>query len=161
MVHKHQRVSMERITKKWTPSLVEAYGPGASKAREAELMVIEAFAGWGYQVLDCESDFQSQKHGIDLTIKHPDWRRAYSIDVKSNMNKYGTFWVETSPEGWLRHPSKTSDRICHVCVDTGWVAWYGRDQMVEWLRKNGHLKVGLFEITTRHKIDFINKRKIG
>ncbi len=153
----------QRITKKWTPTLAEAFGETEmiTRARQAETMVAEAFAGWGYEVVDCESDFQSQKHGIDLTIKHPSWRKAYSIDVKSNMNKYGTFWVETTPHGWLRSPEKTSDRICHVCVETGWIAWYGRDQMIKWLRKNGHLSEGLFEITTRHKIDFINKRKIN
>jgi hypothetical protein len=83
---------------------------------------MEAFAGWGYEVIDRESDFQSQRHGIDLEIKKPGWKNFYSIDVKSNMNKYGTFFVETKPDGWLRATNKTSDRICHVCVETGWIA---------------------------------------
>jgi len=46
---------MQRLTKKWTPTLVEAYGDGVQKARQAELLVMEAFAGWGYEVIDRET----------------------------------------------------------------------------------------------------------
>ncbi|NDC22707.1 MAG: hypothetical protein EBZ49_01070 [Proteobacteria bacterium] len=151
---------MQRLTKQWTPTLVEAFGEGVLKARQAEQMVAEAFRKWGYEVFNRESDLQCQKRGIDIEIRKPDWKYFYSIDVKANMDSYGSFYIETLDSGWLFSKSKTSDRICHVCVDSGWIAWYGRSDMIRWLRENNLNNKGLYHMTPRTKLDFITKRKI-
>lgn len=156
-------MSTIRLTKEWTPTLVGAFGEtnNVTKGRQAELLVLDTFDKWGYQVIDHEKHRYNQNRGIDIEIKHPSWKNFYSLDVKGNMNKYGSFIVETSPDGWLRSPKKVSDRICHVCNETKWIAWYSRQDMIKWLRDNSYLRVGLLEITTRHKLDFITKRKVG
>lgn len=156
-------MTAQRLTKEWTPTLMEAFGnkPSIVRAREAELLVLDTFEGWGYDVIDHESNKHNQVRGIDIEIKHPTWKNFYSMDVKANMNKYGSFYVETTPDGWLRSPKKVSDRICHVCNETKWIAWYSRQDMIKWLRDNGYLRTKLLEITTRHKLPFIAKRKVG
>lgn len=152
-----------RLTKEWTPTLIKAFGnkPSIVRAREAELLVINANIGWGYDVIDREESKYHQVRGIDIEIKAPTWRNYYSVDVKANMDKYGNFYVETTPDGWLRSPKKISDRICHVCLETKWIAWYSRQDMIKWLRDNSYLRAGLLEITARHKLPFITKRKVN
>jgi len=147
----------------WRLTKVETFSETKkmTKKQESVLFVANAFEGWEYDVKIHESNLYSQKHGIDVEIKKHDWKNYYSIEAIPNMNKFGTFYVETTPDGWLRSTTKTSDRVCHVCLETKWIAWYSRTEMIKWLRDNGHLREGLFEVTSRHKLPFISKRKIG
>lgn len=122
-----------RLTTAWTPTLEEAYGEMGAKGREGELFVKEAILSWGWEVKDNESSYEEQVAGQDLWIKAPTWKNFYSIDVKANMSEYGTFPVEI--KSWM-NPKKLNDRFWHVNVDTGWMAWYSRQDMQTYIKDN-------------------------
>ena len=65
-----------------------------------------------------------QIRGIDFYIKKSTWRRSYGVDVKGNMNSKGTFVVDNTDKGWLRHSSKKNDRVCHICVEPSGIKRY-------------------------------------
>lgn len=123
----------ERLVQHWTPTLEEAYGPAGKIGRDGELLLLEALNKAGFQTIDHESDFNLQKAGIDISIKKPEWARYYTVDVKTGnsfINKYGTLKIDLSRDGWLYNKSKTSDRVWHVNLVTGWSAFYDRKQMI-------------------------------
>lgn len=143
-----------RLTNEWTDTLEEAFGANGSKGRDGELFVIDAVCSWGWLVKDNETDYQEQVAGQDIWIKKPTWSNYYSVDVKANLDKYGNFYVV--PKEWL-NPKKRNHRFWHVNVDTGWMAWYDRIDMQEYIKSNNitnTFKIGLkdklpFEITRR------------
>jgi hypothetical protein len=116
----------QRQTQTWTPTLVEAFGPSGEKGRKGELFVKRAIESWGWQVRDNEGNILEQLSGRDLWIKKPEWSNFYSIDVKNNLNEYGAFTVV--PKEWM-NPAKKNDRFWHVNTETGWMAWYSREDM--------------------------------
>ena len=133
----------KRLTELWTDSLEEAYGESGAKGREGELFVLEAVRSWGWEVKDNESDFNQQVAGQDIWIKKPTWKNFYSIDVKANLDKYGSFYVY--PDQWL-NPKKKNHRFWHVNVETGWMAWYDRVQMQTYLKtltSNERIRIGI------------------
>ncbi len=151
---------MQRLTTKWTDTLEEAFGPQVKRARDAEIMVMDAFTKWGYEVIDHESDRDLQTQGLDFSIRKNTWRNFYSIDVKANLDSYGSYYVDLKPDGWLFNPKKTSDRICHACVETGWFLWYGRDDMKNYIHKMNFdiSEETVFKITPKIKLDFVTRR---
>ena len=130
----------DRLVQHWTPTLKEAYGQAGEIGREGELLLLEALAKAGFLTIDHESDFALQKAGIDISIKKPSWARYYTVDVKtghSYIDKYGTLKINLSRddrEGWLYSKTKTSDRIWHVNLETGWSAFYDRKQMIDYIK---------------------------
>jgi len=123
----------ERLTSEWTDTTEEAYGASGKKGRIGELFMKKVFESWGWAVEDCEDDKSLQTKGIDLYFKAPTWHNKYSCDVKSNMSKYGSFFVYAD---WLFNPKHINDRYFHVNPDTGWVAWYGTEEMKTWYKAN-------------------------
>ena len=123
----------DRLTSEWTQTAEEAFGQSGAKGRTGELFVKEAILSWGWEVQDNESDYDQQVAGQDLWIKAPTWKNFYSIDVKTNMGEHGAFPVIT--EQWM-NPKKLNDRFWHVNVDTGWMAWYSREDMQHYIMKN-------------------------
>lgn len=136
----------ERLTTKWTPTLVEAFGASGARGREGELFVKEAIESWGWEVKDNEESYDEQVAGCDLWLKKPEWANFYSIDVKNNLNKFGSFYVD--PSQWM-NPKKKNDRFWHVNVDTGWMAWYSREEMQSYISRNN--------ITERFRVDVSSK----
>ena len=71
-----------------------------------------------YQVSDYRNDMIQQSQGIDFGIKHPSWRREYTLDSKNNLfidNDYYAFKIELEfrgKAGWF-YTSK-ADRIYHT-----------------------------------------------
>lgn len=127
----------DRLVQHWTPTLKEAYGHAGEIGREGELLLLEALAKAGFLTIDHESDFALQKAGIDISVKKPDWARYYTVDVKtgrSYISQYGTLKIDLSRDGWLYGKSKTSDRIWHVNLETGWSAFYDRKQMIAYIK---------------------------
>lgn len=122
-----------RITSEWTPTLEEAFGESGTKGREGELFVKNAILSWGWEVRDNESNYEEQVAGQDLWIKAPTWKNFYSIDVKANMGEHGVFPIVI--EQWM-NPKKLNDRFWHVNVDTGWMAWYSREEMQYYIMAN-------------------------
>jgi hypothetical protein len=115
-----------RLTNQWTKSTVEAFGntPQVNKGILAE-QIYHKYALQVYpEVQYFPEDREMQIKGIDFIIKKSNWRRGYGVDVKGNMNSKGTFAVENDLLGWLRHPSKTNDRVCHICVEPEGVKRY-------------------------------------
>lgn len=122
-----------RLTSEWTSTLTEAFGKSGTKGREGELFVKQAILSWGWEVKDNESNYLEQVAGQDLWIKAPTWKNFYSIDVKANMNEHGAFPVII--DAWM-NPKKLNDRFWHVNVDTGWMAWYSRQDMQQYIVDN-------------------------
>ena len=148
-----------RLTDEWTPTLEGAFGEVGKLARGAELFVKEAIESWGWEVKDNESGFADQVAGRDLLIKKPTWANFYSIDVKANMNEFGVFNVESNENGWLFNPKKKSDRIWHVNQNTGWMAWYGRNEMKQYIINNSLTNTGLVRILPTQKLSFITRSR--
>lgn len=143
----------DRLVNEWTEGLGEVFGDAGEKGRAGELFVIDAVRSWGWQVKDAASDREQQVKGIDLWIRKPEWRNFYSIDVKNNMNEYGSFWVY--PLQWM-DVKKENDRFWHVNVDTGWMAWYGREDMQRYITKEKHTTP--FKIAANMTLPFPLKR---
>ena len=115
-----------RLTEEWTDTLDEAFGPPGVKGRIGEEFMSRVFESWGWDWKRNESDRQAQLDGKDIEFRKPSWYRWYSGDVKNNMNEFGTFYVHKE---WLYKVK--CDRIFHVNPDTGWITYYGVDQMRE------------------------------
>lgn len=146
-----------RLTNEWTDTLEEAFGASGAKGREGELFVMEAVSSWGWYVRDNETSYEEQVAGQDIWIKNPSWANYYSVDVKANLDKYGNFYV--NPKEWL-NPKKKNHRFWHVNVDTGWMAWYDRVQMQEFIRSKNITKT--FKIGVKDKLPFdITRRRYG
>ena len=145
----------DRLTSQWTPTLEQAFGASGAKGREGEMFVKEAVESWGWDVIDNEASYEEQVAGQDLWIKKPSWHNHYSIDVKANMNDFGAFYVD--PVEWMKSEKK-NHRYWHVNVDTGWMAWYAREEMQNYITTNNKTKgfwVGVKDklpvnITRRH-----------
>lgn len=129
----------DRLTNQWTGSLEEAFGntPNVQKGVIAEQM----YHQWAQSVYPLVEYFPEDKEmqvaGIDFYIKKDNWRRKYGVDVKGNMDAKGFFMVDDSPNGWLRSPKKKNDRVCHICVETGWAVEYDRNDMIKYLGQPG------------------------
>jgi len=144
----------ERLTSKWTKTAEEAFGPSGKKGRIGELFMKKVFESWGWAVEDCEDDKSLQTKGIDLYFKKPSWHNSYSCDVKSNMNNYGAFYVHAD---WLFNPKHINDRYFHVNPDTGWVAWYGAEDMKAWYSRY-NTGCDYVKITPSDSPNFIQRR---
>lgn len=149
----------ERLTTEWTKTAEEAFGATGARGSIGEQFVADTLASWGWEVQLHEEDFGMQVSGIDITFRNPSWYRSYTADIKANLDEYGSFFVDTSSDGWLFKSGKTSDRIWHCNPDTGWMAWYGRFEMQKLIITLGKQNKGLYKITIRDKIDFVTRRK--
>lgn len=159
----------ERLTSAWTPDLVGAFGnnPNVLMGRNGELAVLNEVASWNdFEVIDHEQDKALQLKGIDISIKKSTWSRFYTVDVKtgrSYLDQYGTIRIDLTEDGWLFNPSKTSDRVWHVNLDTGWMAWYDRIEMKAFIQ-HSRIKETTphgFDIPVRDKsASFITRRKM-
>lgn len=151
--------SGDRLTKEWTDTLVEAYGERGQKGEDGELFVKEALLSWGWLVKHYMKEYDKQLAGIDLEFKSLKWANWYTADVKNNMDDYGSFYVDTSDNGWLFSKTKKSDRIWHCNDKTGWMAWYGRQEMKDYLKKNSLVNSGSLKIEAHTKLNFITRKK--
>lgn len=122
-----------RITSAWTKTTAEAFGntPAVRKGRLGELFIIDVMRGWGWDVIDYESDRKKQTEQIDIEFKDPRWANYYSGSIKANMDDYGNFYVYGS---WLNNTF--SDRIFHCNPKTGWLCWYDTKTMQNYYREN-------------------------
>ena len=119
----------KRLTSRWTTTAEEAYGNTGKQGRSGELWLAAFLRNKNYNVEDCESSKENQLKGVDLTISGNSLFRSYTIDVKTNLQNDGTFFIETNERGWLFNPNKTSDCIWHVNPDTKNMIWYSRKKM--------------------------------
>ena len=92
-----------------------------------------------YQTSDYRQDYIMQTQGIDFGIKEPNWRREYTLDVKTNLyieQDFYAFKIELQREnkaGWL-YTSK-ADRIYHVNSYTGRYLYYDLNEMRYYITK--------------------------
>lgn len=156
----------ERITSAWTKTTAEAFGDNEKVrlGRAGELAVLHEVSSWeGWEVLDHEQDYNLQLQGVDISIKKPTWQRFYTVDVKtggSYLDSYGTIAVDVTEDGWLFNSKKTSDRIWHVNLNTGWMAWYDRKDMIKHIRENVKPGKSPYLIKTSLKLPFVYRRKL-
>lgn len=149
-----------RLTPEWTKSLVEVFGGVGAKGEEGESFLARVFSSWGWEYRMFPESKQQQIKGVDIEFRDPNWVKFYSADVKHNIDQYGNFFVETDQKGWLFNKNKTSDRIWHVNTDTGWMAWYGRDKMQQYVKSIGKQNTGLLKVTVKDCREFITRRRV-
>ena len=86
-----------------------------------------------YQVTDYRLDLIQQSQGIDFGIKHPSWRREYTLDSKNNLfitTSYYAFKIELEANGkagWF-YTSK-ADRIYHTNAYMGKYLYYDMNEL--------------------------------
>ena len=86
-----------------------------------------------YQVTDYRLDLIQQSQGIDFGIKHPSWRREYTLDSKNNLfitTGYYAFKIELEANGkagWF-YTSK-ADRIYHTNAYMGKYLYYDMNEL--------------------------------
>lgn len=151
-----------RLTKEWTATSEEAFGASGAKGDKGEDFLMEVFSSWGWHAT-CHRGLDSkaaQVTGVDITFQNPKWVNSYTCDVKANLNDSGVFYVETHAKGWLFNPKKTSNRIWHVNPSTGWMAWYGREEMKAFILKSRLQGAGLYKITPGMNIPFIQRQRV-
>lgn len=119
----------ERLTPRWTNTAEEAFGESGAKGRTGELLILNMLREQSIQSEDLEEDKVRQVRGVDIQTE------KYTLDVKANLRQ-GSFFIEVDPLGWLFHPSKTSDIIIHVDVETKDVIWYHRKDAQAKIRIN-------------------------
>lgn len=141
---------MTRLTNEWTKTAEEAFGPTGAKGRVGELFLIDVFQSWGWDVKDYEDDQATQRSGIDLSFKSPKWHNWYTCDVKNNMRDDSMFFVY---QDWLF--STNADRIFHVNPNTGWIAYYGVQEMREHYNKSKKFMV----FDYKNSPSFVKRRK--
>lgn len=149
----------ERLTTKWTKTSEGAFGASGAKGDRGEHFMCNVFEDWGWDYTAHPTSFNHQIGGVDITFRKPSWANTYTADIKANINPFGSFFVETDDKGWLFNPKKVSDRIWHCNPDTGWMAWYGRSEMKDYIESIGKRNTGLLEINVRDKLDFITRRR--
>ena len=156
----------DRLTSAWTKTAEEAFGNSGKMGREGELTVLKEVESWGWEVEDHEEDKALQVQGIDISIKKPTWNRFYTVDVKtgkSYLSEYGVMKVDITPNGWLFSEKKTSDRIWHLNVETGWMAWYDRQDMkkhIESIKETLDPSATYYSFNPSNKQPFIFRAKI-
>lgn len=114
----------DRLTPEWTSTAEEAFGPTGTKGRLGEQFLLRVFEAWGWETNDHEDNRKLQLQGKDISFRKPGWARFYTCDAKNNMDEYGKFYVH---KDWLFKVK--CDRIFHVNPNTGWLVWYGVDEM--------------------------------
>jgi hypothetical protein len=128
-----------RLTEQWTETTAEAFGNSNSvrKGYKAEIMYYKYASQIYDRVEHFPSNKQRQLEGCDIALHRELWSRPYTVDVKGNLTKDGTFFVDCSESGGILDPRKTNDRICHIDVDSGWAFEYDRNHMIHFVRKDG------------------------
>ena len=112
--------------------LSEKFGALGNKGAKGETWLFERLSK-RYQTSDYRKDAIMQSQGIDFGIKEPNWRREFTLDVKSNLyieREYYAFKIELQREnkaGWF-YTSK-ADRIYHVNSYTGKYLFYDLNEM--------------------------------
>ena len=144
-------MASERLTEEWTETLDEAFGEAGAKGRIGEEFMARVFDKWGWQWRRNESDYQAQIEGKDIEFRNPKWANFYSGDVKNNLNQYGTFYVH---KDWLFNVK--CDRIFHVNPDTGWITYYGVDDM----RNSYDSNLDYMKLTPKTRLPFMKTTKV-
>ena len=156
----------DRITSKWTANTIEAFGdnPNVRLGRAGEVAVLTEVNSWpGWEALDHEESYELQLQGIDISVKKESWSRFYTVDVKtgrSYLDEYGTIKLDLAEDGWLMSPKKTSDRVWHVNLDTGWMAWYDRKDMIKYIKSTVEPGIDKLAIPPKNKLPFVYRRNL-
>ncbi len=116
-----------------------------------------------YQVSDYRNDMIQQSQGIDFGIKHPSWRREYTLDSKNNLfidNDYYAFKIELEfrgKAGWF-YTSK-ADRIYHTNAYQGKYLYYDLNELRYFVTKklleNDHFQFKIVHYNNAVLLQFI------
>lgn len=144
---------------KFDKSLEEKYGQSGVIGHNGEQFVANVLRSWKWDVFLTEDDITDQSSGVDIKFKSPKWSNPYTADIKSNMDDFGSFYIETDSQGWLFNNRKTSDRIWHCNPDTGWMAWYNRVDMQNYIKDNNLYNTGLYRVTPKQIKNLITRKQ--
>jgi genome maintenance exonuclease 1 len=125
----HNNKMNDRITTKWTESVVEAFGdkPNVNKGVKAEKLIHSYLKNIYNEVKWFHNKRDKQLRGIDFEFKKDSWKNSYTADVKGNLQN-GRFFVYLDE---IRN--KVNHRMIHVDTDTGWAVEYDRVSMINYL----------------------------
>jgi len=112
-----------------TKQLQEKFGAAGLKGGRAEEWLFNKLNHVYDEVIDLREDWKAQTDGIDFGIKKDNWRHAYFLDSKGNLNDIHFFleFEKKGEPGWFW--KSKSDRIYHVDVKNNRAAWYSLPEM--------------------------------
>ena len=122
----------ERKIKYWGANAGQAFGYNGYKGMKGEHWYADYYASKGYNVELFEETRKKQVAGIDVILSKEDGVDL-TVDVKNNLKKDNSFYVEVLQKGWLFNPKKKSDYISHVNPTTGVIGTYTRQQMQNYI----------------------------
>ena len=109
---------------------------------------------WKYRVIDIRNESEDRL----ILYKKPEWRNFYSISIELGINEnQGDLIINTNDTGSLY--TIQSDICWHVNPTSGWMQWYTRKRMRNWVENNKLKNTGFYEIKKRRTLSFINRKK--
>lgn len=139
----------QRIIKHWGKNAGEAFGRTGYKGVKGEHWFADYYFAKGFKVQLFEEDRSRQLTGVDVIITNE--LSSYTVDVKNNLRKDNSFYVELESDGWLFNSGYVNDYISHVNPSTGVIATYVRKRMQKFIKENYPNNKG--EILLLHKED--------
>ena len=133
----------------WGKNAGEAFGRTGYKGVKGEHWFADYYFTKGFEVQLFEEDRSHQLAGVDVIITNES--SSYTIDVKNNLRKDNSFYVELESDGWLFNPDYVNDYVSHVNPGTGVIATYVRKRMQKFIKENYPNCKG--EILLLHKED--------
>lgn len=112
--------------------LKEQFGQTGVKGGKGEELLFK-YLQKIYDVKDYREDMTVQMLGVDFAVSKPTWKRAFTLDAKTNLKRINNqyeFTLELSKRGkagWF-HTSK-SDRIYHIDLDNKLSVYYDLGEM--------------------------------
>jgi hypothetical protein len=112
--------------------LAAKFGAIGAKGEAGEEFILNQLTK-SYQVSDYRQDMIQQSQGIDFGIKHPSWRREYTLDSKNNLYicpEYYAFKIELEANGkagWFF--TSKADRIYHTNAYMGKYLYYDLNEL--------------------------------
>lgn len=124
----------QRKIKHWGKDAGEAFGKTGYKGMKGEHWFAEYYRNKGYDVVLFEKSREHQLVGIDVLItdKFDGW---FTVDVKNNLRKDNSFFVEMYDNGWLFNPNYKNEFISHVNIPNRVFATYRRSTMQTFVRE--------------------------
>lgn len=152
----------DRLVKEYVKgenALETVFGENGKRGREGELFVIEYL--WNVRkankVTDHKDDSVKQNQGIDISFYKEGWAREYTVSVKNNLDKYGSFYVHDEIK------TNQADDQYHVNSDTGWIAHFRVADMKQFYSNQTNLATkdgnAYLKVTIKESPSFVRRSR--
>lgn len=123
-----------RKIKHWGKNAGEAFGQTGYKGMKGERWFADYYRTKGFDVKLFEDSRAYQLAGVDVLLTNESG--SYTVDVKTNLKKDNSFYVELDSDGWLFNAKYSNDFVSHVNPNTGVIATYVRKRMQKFIEDN-------------------------